>query len=185
MARVAIFIDGGYLKKVLTEISKPTICFRKLSDVLARSDERVRTYYYYCPPFLSQPPTSEEKERQAKFDRFIKRLQETVTRFEFRKGRLAKYQTIAGPKFEQKKVDILLAVDLLRLSFSHQIQRAVLVAGDSDFVPAITVARDEGVIVELCYSAFSRPHDELLRVCDEKRLIDDTLIQSVLQDRSS
>ena len=28
MARVAIFIDGGYLKKVLTEISKPTICFR-------------------------------------------------------------------------------------------------------------------------------------------------------------
>ena len=57
-----------------------------------------------------------------------------------RKGRLQKI--VAGSKviFKQKMVDVLLSVDLVRLSWSKQIQAAILVAGDSDYVPAVEAA---------------------------------------------
>jgi len=52
-------------------------------------------------------------------------------------------------------------------------------AGDSDFVPAIQVARDAGVVAELQYHAKTRVHSELLAACDERREITPELIQAI------
>ncbi len=60
-----------------------------------------------------------------------------------------------------------MAVELVRLSWSHQIGYAVIIAGDSDFVPAIEAAKDAGVITRLVYSKKSI-HDELLASVDER-----------------
>jgi uncharacterized LabA/DUF88 family protein len=78
-----------------------------------------------------------------------------------------------------KKVDILLAVDLVKLSVQHQIHRAVLLVNDSDFVPAIQIARDAGVIIELYYHIPPRPHDELLQACDDRIIIKQEFIESI------
>ncbi|MBN2210516.1 MAG: NYN domain-containing protein [Sedimentisphaerales bacterium] len=181
MGRYAIFIDGGYFRKILEKADFAKICYLKLSDKVAQNEERLRTYYYDCPPWVSSNPQDKEKEQQRKFDRFRKTL-DNLPRFQVRLGRLARYQTNQGIVFTQKKVDILLAVDLVRLSLEHQIQRAVILAGDSDFVPAIEVARTSGVVVQLYHANNPRPHDELLSACDERYLIDNAFIKEILRD---
>lgn len=90
-------------------------------------------------------------------------------------GKLSKSKT---GEYEQKRVDILLAVELVRLSWSHQISHAILVTGDSDFVPAVEAAKDAGVITSLYYSRKSI-HDELLQAVDERYEMDDDFIRSV------
>ncbi len=180
MARYAVFIDGGYVRKVLQAFGEPRISYQKLSDYFANGDERLRTYYYDCPPFRSRVPTAEEIERANRFHGFITALEDNVSRCQVRLGRLARRILPDGTeRFEQKMVDVLLTVDLVRLSCERQIQRAVIIAGDSDFVPAIQVARDAGTIVQLYHGMTPLPHEELLHACDDRIVIDEKLIEAV------
>jgi uncharacterized LabA/DUF88 family protein len=174
MDKAAVFIDGGYFAKVL-KLVFPTahICFEKFSDELCKEAgyERLRSYFYSCMPYQDSPPTSEQSKRYAQMDSFVYNLQK-LRRFEVRLGKL-----IYIPKMNdyiQKRVDVLLAVDLVRMSWDHQINAAILITGDSDFVPAISAAKDAGVSTILYYS---RGHaqvgalDELLYTCDDRHEI--------------
>ncbi|WFN33482.1 NYN domain-containing protein [Methanogenium sp. S4BF] len=67
---------------------------------------------------------------------------------------------------------------MVRLSWAHQIGHAIIVTGDSDFVPAVEAAKDAGVITSLYYSRKSI-HDELLQAVDERYEMNDEFIQSV------
>ncbi len=49
----------------------------------------------------------------------------------------------------QKGVDMRLGLDIASLAFKRQVNQIVLVAGDSDFVPAAKLARREGIDVVL------------------------------------
>jgi len=208
MGRYAVFIDGGYARKVFEEFGNPRISYFKFSEYVAKGDERLRTYYYDCAPYVSSPPTDEEKERKSGFDRFTFAI-ERESRFQVRPGRLAKRRQLAEEveqellkvlrpvisaqvlgqaqdilgkvRYEQKMVDILLAIDLVQLSVQHQIQRAVLLANDSDFVPAIEISRSAGTVVELYYHIPPRPHDELMAACDDCIHIDQDLIDKITQ----
>jgi len=178
MAKAIVFIDGGYFAKVLKNIfDEPDIDYELFSNKICGDAERIRTYYYDCMPYQSSPPAPEESRRYAEMDKFIYRLKH-LNRFEVRLGRLQKI----GEKFKQKGVDVLLSVDLVRLGWARQIDRAILVTGDSDFVPAIKAARDAGVVVIVYYS--KKPpmyvHDELLANCDESYEITRQIIDSVL-----
>ena len=92
---------------------------------------------------------------------------------------MARVDTSTGPKFTQKNVDILLTLDLTRLSVARQIQRAVIVTSDSDFIPAIQAARDAGTIVELYYSTKLPYNKELLEACDERVAIQQDFIDRI------
>jgi len=46
---------------------------------------------------------------------------------------------------QQKGVDMRLGIDIASLAFKKQVDQIVLVAGDSDFVPAAKLARREGI----------------------------------------
>lgn len=95
-----------------------------------------------------------------------------------RLGKLAFRGTQDGrPIFEQKRVDILLGVDLVQLAAKHQITDAMVLAGDSDFLPAIEIAKQEGVVVHLFHGA--SPHNELLTRCDERVRIDDEIVDAI------
>ena len=177
--RVAMFIDGAYLEHVLREeFGKPPIDFQALSETLAGGSDILRSYYYHCPAYQSDPPTEEERKRYSGRRRFFEAL-ERLPRYSVRLGRLAR----RGPdsqgayRFEQKLVDILLGVDLVLLAAKQSIQEAVLIAGDSDFIPAISVAKAEGVLVRLFHGA--NPHSDLWREADERVQITQELIDSV------
>ena len=174
MGKCAILIDAGYLNKVVeSEFNKVRIDIGKLGDVLAGPMERLRTYYYHCMPYQSDPPTKEERERFASMDRFIYSLKKQP-RFQFRQGKLQRI----GNEYRQKRVDIWMAVDLVPISSNRQVDQAIIITGDSDLVPAIEVARDFGVVVTLYYSEKAR-HDELLQACDERHEITKTLIDKI------
>lgn len=75
-------------------------------------------------------------------------------------------------------MDVLLAIDALKLTLKGRISKVIIIAGDSDFVPVVQAVKDEGIEVFLFYHE-SSVHRDLLMVCDNKNLIDDSLIKSL------
>ncbi len=47
--------------------------------------------------------------------------------------------------FEQKGVDMKIGLDIASLCYKKQVEQIILIAGDSDFVPAAKLARREGI----------------------------------------
>lgn len=47
--------------------------------------------------------------------------------------------------FKQKGVDMKIGLDIASLSYKRQVDQIILIAGDSDFVPAAKLARREGI----------------------------------------
>ena len=77
-------------------------------------------------------------------------------------------------------MDILLAIDLVRLSLRRAIAQAVLVTGDSDFVPAIQIAKDEGVQVILAHAEGA--HESLITSVDQRIKMDWAFINSIRRE---
>lgn len=49
------------------------------------------------------------------------------------------------PSIKQKGVDMKIGMDISSLAYKKQVEQIVLIAGDSDFVPAAKLARREGI----------------------------------------
>ena len=180
--RTAIFIDGAYLDYILRdEFSGAQIDYQGLTQQLAQGADILRTHYYHCLPYQGNPPTEEERARYSSRRRFFTAL-ERLPRFSVRLGRLEHRgsRPDGSPIFEQKRVDILLGVDLALLSAKGQLQEAVLLAGDSDFIPAIEAAKSEGVLVTLFHG--SNPHSELWQIVDERYRINQEMIQALIRN---
>ncbi len=188
MARLAIFIDGGYLTALAEKEFTIWMDFEKLPGeilkiVTAKTPEPLdllRTYYYDCLPYQSNPSTASEAERFAKarkFHDFIGRL----PRFIVREGRL-KFKGLDAnkePIFQQKRVDLMLGLDIALLSAKHQVSHIAIVAGDSDLIPAFDVARNESISVWLFHGPRTSKIDgastyasELWAAADERHEID-------------
>jgi uncharacterized LabA/DUF88 family protein len=160
MGRLAIFIDGGYIDKVARDEFAVRPDFGKLSaavaaEVTARSVEPVellRTLFYHCPPYQSSTPTPEEAARYGQAQKFFQMLGR-LPRYETRLGRLAfrGLDRNGKPIFQQKRVDLLLGLDFAILAGKHQIQHAAVLSGDSDLIPAVEVAKQEGVCTWLVH----------------------------------
>ncbi len=179
MSRTAIFIDGAYFQYVIKdEFALAKIDFELLARKLAEGREVLRTYFYDCLPYQSQHPTKEESERFGKKQRFFAALEKNP-RFQVRAGRLEyRGRDIKGnPIFEQKRVDILMGVDLALLAAKHQITDAAVIAGDSDFLPAIEAAKSEGVVIHLFHG--QRPHHDLVSAADERTQFTQAFIDSI------
>ncbi|MEY8385807.1 NYN domain-containing protein [uncultured Oscillibacter sp.] len=181
MGKIAIFIDGAYLSKVLKEsFASPQIDFSKLSSHLANGDPLLRTYYYNCMPYKSATPTSGENNRYNNMQRFINSL-ERLDRYEVKLGKLEyRGRKVDGsPIFQQKRVDILLGCDLVLLSAKQRIEKAILITGDSDFIPAIQVAKNEGVEIELIYDTSHMPHSSLTQIADIRKALSQADIDAI------
>ena len=137
--------------------------------------ERLRTYYYTSMPYQSNPPTEDERQRYSKANRFVNSLRH-IPRFEVKLGRLQKLTDSDGDHYRQKGVDMMLGVDLVRMSWDKQIQKAVIMTADSDFVYAVQAAKDAGVLTQLCYSREQSVNQSLLDVFDESMLFTQDII---------
>ena len=175
MHKTVLFIDGGYLAKISKSYGQPKIDFLAFSELLCDvGDDRLRTYYYYCMPFQSQLPSAEERSRYKNAEKFVKSLVQ-LSKFEVRLGRFQKIQNLISADYVQKGIDVMLAVDLVKMSWSKQIDKAILLAADSDFIYAIQAAKDAGVLTKLCYSDKHKVYDPMLDVFDERMIITNEL----------
>lgn len=182
-SKAAIFVDGGYFDLVSRDCGSPRIDFGKLATELSRPDDLLRTYYYHCLPYMSPVPTPEEEERYAGKQRFFSALNR-LNRFEVREGKLEYRGTdreSSRPIFEQKRVDIYLGVDLVLLAVKQRIHRAILITGDSDFLPAIRAAKNEGVLIHLYHGTGpQQPHRDLWEEADDRTVITPDLLNTFL-----
>jgi uncharacterized LabA/DUF88 family protein len=180
--RIAVFIDGAYLGKILrNHHGGVRVAYDKLAVELSTGHDLLRTYYYDSPPYQSNPPTPDESRRFAARQQFFSSLRK-LSRFEVREGRCSRFwnRDRNNWDYEQKRVDVLLAVDMVRLSSKQQIQRAVLIAGDSDFLPAVSIAKDEGVQIQVVHSPdIKQIHRELWDAADERAVMDAALVTKV------
>lgn len=168
--KISIFIDGGYLGKLLQTKNKK-ISFQKLNDELSKDEFRVRTYYYTCMPYQDTPPTSDQQRLFQKVDRFHHALTK-LPRFEIKLGRL---QNVNG-HYTQKGVDMQLGVDLVQMSARKLIDVAIIIASDSDFVYAIKQAKEAGVVTILAYFPESNINKSLVDEVDEVIYLDDPFL---------
>ena len=63
------------------------------------------------------------------------------------------------------------------LAAKNHISDAVIIVGDSDFLPAIDAAKPEGIVIHLYHG--QRPHTDLIAKCDERTRITQGLIDAV------
>jgi uncharacterized LabA/DUF88 family protein len=182
MEKPAILVDGGYLEKTLiNEFNRSKINYTKLPEKIeARipGSSVFRTYYFHCLPYMDSPPTKEQIERYAKRQSFYAMLG-NLPRYEVILGILAKrYGPSGSIEFEQKRVDMLLGLTAVHLSAKGQISHIALLAGDSDFVPAMRLVKEDGVDVFLFHG--SSYHHELWQNSDVRIKIDQAFIDSIL-----
>lgn len=172
MEKCAIFIDVGYLNKILkNNFNEVDIDYLKLSEEICNRLclIRLRTYFYNCMPLIRKNNKNDEK-MHAKAQKFISKIKR-LPRFEVKLGKLQ----IIGGQFKQKMIDVLMSLDIVDMCFDRQIQHAILIAGDSDFVPAVKKAKDCGAIVHLYYHD-SSVHTAILDEIDEGHIITQELI---------
>jgi uncharacterized LabA/DUF88 family protein len=160
VARLAIFIDGGYLTKLAEQEYATWIDYGRFSEEVRAAIgsktleplDLVRTYYYDCLPYQSTPPTQDESRRYGARRSFFVALQR-LPKYAIREGRLM-YRGLdrsGQPIFEQKRVDLLLGLDFALLAGKHQISHAAVVSGDSDLIPAVEIAQQEGIVLWLVH----------------------------------
>lgn len=166
---------GGTLPKLTIESG---IC-TNVDMQWAENPDLYRIFFYDCPPLTKRVhlPISKRTLDLAKTDIAISRLaihQELLAarKVALRLGKLndkvgwrAKPEAVDrwvadpggfGPvddDFEidtvQKGVDMRLGLDVASMAFKGQVRQLILVAGDADFVPAVKLARREGIDVVL------------------------------------
>lgn len=174
--RAGIFIDGAYID-MYAKRKKITIDHEKLTQYFMsplREENQVdlmRCYYYHCPPWVSNRPTKDELRRMEIHEEFRDQLN-NMNRWHMRLGKLQKKWDGEKEYYEQKRVDVLLSVDLVRHAAAGHIQHAILVAGDSDFIPAVQAAKESGVTMTLWHNPGVSVHQELLELVDEMHQID-------------
>lgn len=69
-------------------------------------------------------------------------------------------------RYEEEQVDVAIAAKLVRLSTRHEVDVAVLVSGDSDYLPAIAEAQEEGVRVYVASLPVASTSLDLKRAAD-------------------
>ena len=154
--RSQCFVDGGHLRATSKRLGMPLVNPRTLATTIGYSeliqywqtakwssnplrfvghqDVRIgltRVVYYDAWPDDGPEPNLEAYWRQ------VELLPDTDIGF----------GAVRGQPRRQKRVDGLIAVDMLVGSFTSLFEVAVLVAGDADFVPIVDAVRRRGVMV--------------------------------------
>ena len=191
MARLAIFIDGGYVdglcKRQFREL-RPKVDMQALSEHLRRTvadatPEPVdifRSYYYTCPPYQHDPPAADDRNRTAGYRRFVDALTH-LPRFQVREGhlRLDGFREHGRPVFTQKQVDLLLGLDASLMAGRQVATHIAIVAGDGDFVPVINVVKREGASVWLFHGPHTTYAHDLWLAADERHEIDEAFMRDI------
>jgi len=73
-----------------------------------------------------------------------------------------------------------LGVDLVQMSTSKQIDKAIIIASDSDFIYAIEKAKSAGVVTTLVYFSEDDLNKTLLMSTDERLKIDEAFLAKCL-----
>ena len=141
-----IFIDGGYLDKVLERFGQEIFDCTPLNISYEKvRGSHSRGFYYDCPIKIKSGQDDEGfQEAQS--------LQNTkFSKIEGTQGMHLFTGILKGSrqKLRQKGIDVKIAVDMFTHAIRENMDRATLLAGDLDFYPIVDALVRNGVYVTL------------------------------------
>ena len=159
--RVAVFIDKEYVHRSVEHLMGPdfSLCWESFVELLVENRWLLRAYFYDAKLIAVRDPQSAGAQQ-----RLLDRLRFTPY-FDVRLGRLT------GDPPRQKGVDLLLAVDMLKLAMRDAYDTAILATGDGDFTEIVREVQTHGKHIELIY--FSNCSYELKMTADMRRQLTD------------
>lgn len=162
-----LFIDGGCLRATLSKISERYAENAALTlDFDRFTQGYTKVFYYDALPARNDNETDEDYQiRIAEPLGLIEELR-SLDRFHVYEGDVRRARS-RRERPEQKKVDVMITVDMLTHSFKRNMNRATLLASDMDFVPLINALVQEGMFVSLYYPP-GETHTDLIAAADGK-----------------
>ena len=188
--KVAVLIDGGFLRVVAKRIQKtydPDF-IESFAHHCREADEDIfRILYYDCAMYSGtvKLPVSGNAFEFTSNDNWLHALSRKDL-FAVRRGVLKfrgykPRKTPVGPTtltdndftpdFEQKGVDMRIGLDIAAYSANHAVDRIILVSGDTDCVPALKYGRRAGLQTVLVEPPTMKLASELLAHADFKRVV--------------
>lgn len=178
--KCAILIDGGHLRHLVKKAGfEPTPDFIEAfaQNLIEPGEQVLRVLYYDCRPYNGRQirPISGEEIEYSLHSGWMDELARRNL-FHLRLGHL-KFRGWAfrddgdgesdltddhfAPTFEQKGVDLMMALDVSNLAERQAIERIILVTGDTDLTPILHHARDRGLSAVLANPPGWQLHDTL------------------------
>lgn len=153
-----VFIDGKYLELVHRAAMRDFFNADGELDVFPIGGQaRASRVYFYDSIDYTQTANENEKQWQAR----IERLEDSLEQIRELPGFFVVRGTVPGrdrgKRREQKEIDTMIAVNMVKHALKGNIQRAVLISGDLDLRPAVETLVEEGVAVEVWYYPNSFP----------------------------
>lgn len=140
MANAALFIDGSNLVSNLQKRGWPAfIDIGYLAEKLVKNDRVVYLLYTFSPPHPNLP--SEIRRDQQRYHDILRMVPDISLGEGWR----------PPPDYEEKAVDVILAINMVLMACNNDYDVAYLVSGDSDFAPAVEMIRQIGKEVVLVY----------------------------------
>jgi hypothetical protein len=161
-----LFIDGGYIRRCYSEAVQPwfgTGGEIEFAFIRTHFQNAYKMFYYDCLDDIKRASETAEdfNERIEQQEKYFDKIPAII--------RLGSLTGTAKNK-RQKKVDVLLAVDMMKHAVRQNMNRAVLLAGDRDFEPVVETLIDLGIYVIVAGDERSISR-HLIRAADEFRPI--------------
>ena len=163
MEKTIVLIDAGFLSKLSKQLGEGKYLRYNLIEFsrnLAKNHNLLceHIYYYTAPPFQSDNPSIEEKERYRRYEKFKNNLSKTGF-VSIREGRCQRLKIDGDFVYGQKGVDALAIIDLMSVPLEHkEVKEVILIANDSDFVPVVEKLTQLGIRVIL-YTHYSKKRE--------------------------
>ena len=147
MSSIYLFVDGRHLQKHYAASVRQwfgndgEINFHRIKE-----DYAVSTMFYY--------DCLHDRQRTGESEADFKARVEAQEKYFDNIPRIIRLGSSSGKsgsdkRLRQKKVDVLLAVDMMKHAVRQNMYRAILIAGDLDFEPLVETLVDLGIYVEL------------------------------------
>jgi uncharacterized LabA/DUF88 family protein len=172
-----LFIDGGALRGRLKNICDKyfggaivDIDFRKLKGSYTKA------FYYDAVPVRNERESEEDYELRIRPNRAVLDAAASTDGMHVYEGDVRRRRRRG---LEQKKVDVMLTVDMLTHAFRRNMHNATILTGDGDFKPLIDALVQDGMFVTLWYPV-GETSSELMQAADARKKLSMMELHSIL-----
>ncbi|MCB0633647.1 MAG: NYN domain-containing protein [Saprospiraceae bacterium] len=160
-----LFVDGGCWRQMIEDAAKRYSFFDATQiDYAKVFGGFSKTFYYDSMPPQKNGESNEDYAARIKPMEELFNDLRTIPGVHVYEGSSRRRRRTV----QQKKVDIMIAVDMLTHSFRRNMHQATLLTADLDFKPLIDALVQDGMHVDLLYP-HGKPNKELLYAADARR----------------
>jgi uncharacterized LabA/DUF88 family protein len=176
-----LFVDGGALRGRLNNVSQRLFNGQTFNiNFVPLAQEFTKVFYYDALPVREERETESDYHNRIKAQREMLDSAAGIDKIHVYEGDARRRRKFG---LQQKKVDVMITVDMLTHSFRRNMHRATLLTGDNDFKPLLDALVQEGMFTTLWYPP-DETSTELLNAADSRRRLDIQQLRRLLTEES-